>query len=127
MNYLFSNRSTKYLLKLNVMTRDRYHTQASLIVNFSLVNVVLLLFSQLSHVQLLTTSWTAAHQALLSSTISQGLLKFMSFESVMLPNHLILCCPFSFCFQSFPVSASFPMSHLFTSGGQALEFHHQSF
>ena len=26
-------------------------------------------------------------------TISRNLLKFMSVESVMLPNHLILCCP----------------------------------
>ena len=32
----------------------------------------------------------AAHQAPLSSTISQSLLKFMSIESVMLSNHLIL-------------------------------------
>ena len=35
----------------------------------------------------------AAGQAPLSSTISQSLLKFMSFELVMLSNHLILCCP----------------------------------
>ena len=32
------------------------------------------------------------HQASLSITISQSLLKFMSIESVMLPHHLILCC-----------------------------------
>ena len=38
-------------------------------------------------------SWTAAHQAPLSSTVSWSLLKFMSVESVMLSNHLILCCP----------------------------------
>ena len=31
------------------------------------------------------------HQAYLSITISQSLLKFMSFESVMPSNHLILC------------------------------------
>ena len=37
--------------------------------------------------------WTAAHQAPLSSTISQSLLKLMSIESVMLSNHLILCHP----------------------------------
>ena len=36
---------------------------------------------------------TAAHQAPLSPTISQSSLKFMSVESVMLSNHLILCCP----------------------------------
>ena len=37
--------------------------------------------------------WTAAHQASLSFTISQSLLKLMSRESVMLSNHLILCHP----------------------------------
>ena len=35
----------------------------------------------------------AAHQAPLSSTISWTLLKFMSIESVMLSNHIILCHP----------------------------------
>ena len=39
------------------------------------------------------TPWTAAHQASLSSTVSWSLLKFMSIESVMPSNHLILCCP----------------------------------
>ena len=39
------------------------------------------------------TPWTAAHQAALSSTISQSLLKLMSVESVMPSNHLILCHP----------------------------------
>ena len=37
------------------------------------------------------TPWTAAHQAPLSNTISGSLLKFMSIESVMPSNHLILC------------------------------------
>ena len=37
--------------------------------------------------------WTAAHQALLSFTVSWNLLKFMPIESVMLSNHLILCHP----------------------------------
>ena len=40
------------------------------------------------------TAWTAAHQASLSFTISQSLLKLMSIESVMPSNHLILCHPF---------------------------------
>ena len=35
--------------------------------------------------------------------------------------------PFSFCLPSFPASGSFPKSQLFTSGGQVLEFQHQSF
>ena len=42
---------------------------------------------------LFATPWTAAHQAPLSFTISQSLLKFVSTESVMLSNHLILCHP----------------------------------
>ena len=36
---------------------------------------------------------TAVHQASLSTTNSQSLLKFMSIESVMSSNHLILCRP----------------------------------
>jgi len=44
----------------------------------------------LSHVRLFVTPWTAAHQASLSFTISQSVLKFQSIELVMLSNHLIL-------------------------------------
>ena len=43
----------------------------------------------LSYVWLFATPWTAAHQASLSITDSQSLLKVM----VMPSNHLILCCP----------------------------------
>ena len=43
-------------------------------------------------VQLFGTPRTVASQAPLS-TISQGLLKFLSIESVILSYHLILCCP----------------------------------
>ena len=46
----------------------------------------------------------------LSFTISQSSLKFMTIELVMLSNHLILYCPFSICFQSFPASGSLPMA-----------------
>ena len=60
----------------------------------------------LSHVQLFVIPWTAAHQASLSISISQHFLKLMSIESVMLSYHLILCCPLSFCPQSFPASGS---------------------
>ena len=66
------------------------------------------------------TPWTAAHQAFLSFTISLSLLKLMSFELVMLFNHLILCYPLSSCSQSFPASESFTMSWLFISGGQSI-------
>ena len=66
------------------------------------------------------TPWTAAHQAFLSFTISWSLVKFMSIESMMLSNYLILCHPFPSCPQSFPASGSFPMSRLLASGGQSI-------
>ena len=59
----------------------------------------LLSLHQISSVQLLScirlfvTPWTAAHQASLSITNSQSLLKLMSIKSVMPSNHLNLCCP----------------------------------
>ena len=40
--------------------------------------------------RLFATPWTAAHQVSLPLTISQSLTKFMSLESVMPSNHLIL-------------------------------------
>ena len=39
---------------------------------------------------------------------------------MMLSNYPILCCPFSSCPQSFPASGSFPMSRVFTLGGQSI-------
>ena len=69
-------------------------------------------------VQLFVTPWTAAHQASLSFTISQSVLKLMSIESVTPSNHLILCHPFLLLPSIFPSIRSFPMSWLFTSGGQ---------
>ena len=44
----------------------------------------------------------AAHQASLSFTISQSLLKFMSIELVMLSNHLILFHPLLLLLLIFP-------------------------
>ena len=50
-------------------------------------------FSQFSHSVLSdsATPWKAAHQASLSITNSQSLLKLMSIESVVLSSYLILC------------------------------------
>ena len=45
----------------------------------------------LSRVRLFVTPWTAARQASLSITNSRSLLKFMSIDSMMPSNHLILC------------------------------------
>ena len=75
----------------------------------------------LSHVQLFVTLWTAACKAPLSFTLSQGLLRFMSTESVTLSNHLILCHPLLLCLYSFPASGSFPVNWLFASCGQSIE------
>ena len=74
----------------------------------------------LSHVQLFVTPWTAAHQASLSITNSQSLLKLMSIELGMPSNHLTLCRPLSSRLQSFPASGSFPVSQFFTSGGLSI-------
>ena len=56
----------------------------------------------LSCVQLLARPWTAAHQASLSITNSQSLLKLMSIGLVMPSNHLILCHPFLLLPSIFP-------------------------
>ena len=55
--------------------------------------ICFIVVQSLSHIPLFAIQWTAACQASLSSTISWSLLKPMSIESVMLSNHLILCCP----------------------------------
>ena len=71
----------------------------------------------LSCVRLFATPWIAARQASLSITNSWSPPKLMSIKSVMPSSHLIL--PFSSCPQSLPASGSFPMSQLFTWGGQS--------
>ena len=55
--------------------------------------LVVVVVQTLSCVQLFVTPWTVACQDPLSSTVSWSLLKFTSFELVMLFNHLILYCP----------------------------------
>ena len=54
---------------------------------------VVIVSQSLSCVWLFETPWMFACQALLSSTISWSLLKFMSIESAMLHYHLIFYCP----------------------------------
>ena len=50
----------------------------------------------------LWTSWTAARQSSLSTTNSWRLPKFMSIETVMPSNHLILCHPLLILPSTFP-------------------------
>ena len=81
----------------------------------------------LSRVQLLATLWTAARQASLSFTVSQSLLKLMSFDSAMPPNRLILSSP------SLPALDLSQHQGLFQRVGclhqvaRILELQHQSF
>ena len=75
---------------------------------------------QFSRVWLFVTPWIAARQASLSITNSWSSLKLMSIELVMPPNHLILCHPLLLLPQSLPASGSFPMSQLFSWGGQSI-------
>ena len=80
----------------------------------------------LSRVQPFATPWTAACQASLFITTSQCLLKLMSVESVMPPNHLILCRPLLLLPSIFPSIKGVTSSH---QVAKALEFQlqHQSF
>ena len=61
-----------------------------------------LIVQSLGRVCLFVTPRTAAHQASLSFTISQSLLKLISTESMMPSNHLILCHPLLFLLSIFP-------------------------
>ena len=80
----------------------------------------LIVVQSLTRVQLFVTPWIAAHQVSLFFTVSQSLIKFMSIESVMLSNQLILCCPLFHLPSIFPASGSFLISWLFASGGQSI-------
>ena len=64
---------------------------------------VVVVVQSLSCVQLFATSWTAACHPPLPSIISWSFLEFMSIRSVMLSNHLILCCPFLLLPSIFPI------------------------
>ena len=74
----------------------------------------------LSCVQLFATPWTAARQTCLSITNPQSPPKPMSIESVMPSTHLSSAAPFSFWLQCFLAAGCFPMSGLFSSGGQII-------
>ena len=61
--------------------------------SLTIVFPLVVVFQSLSCALLFLTWWTAACQALLSSPISWSVINFLSFESVMLSNCLILCYP----------------------------------
>ena len=67
----------------------------------------------LSHVRLFAAPSTAAHQASLSNTNSQSLLKLMSTELMMPSNHLTLCHPLLFLPSIFPSIRVFSSESVF--------------
>ena len=78
------------------------------------------LITSLCCVPLFVTPWATAHQASLSCTISQSLLKITSIESVTPSNYLILCHPLLLLPSIFPSIRVFPVSWLFISGSQSI-------
>ena len=74
-------------------------------------------FQSLSRVSLFATPWTTARQASLSFTVSQSLLRFMSIEP---SNDVIFCRPFLLLPSIFLSMRVFPVTQLFTSGGQSI-------
>ena len=78
-------------------SHHHYHHQHPTIVSVKFSS-----FQSLIPVRLFVTPWTAAHQASLSFTNSQSLLKLMSIETMMPSNHLILCRPLLFLLSIFP-------------------------
>jgi len=82
--------------------------------------LVIVVVQSLSHVQLSVTPWTASLKASLSFTIFWSLLKFMSIESVIPTDYLMLCCPFPLLPSIFPSIKVFSVSKLFISGDQSI-------
>ena len=82
-------------------------------------SVVVVVVQRLGHIGLFAAPRTATHQASLSFTVSQSLLRLISIESMMPSNHVILCCPLLLLPSVFPSIRVFPVSQLFASGGQS--------
>ena len=99
---------------------EGYKNEPWLNITNAFLSLCIVQFSSLSRVQPFATPWTAVHQASLSLTNSWSLLKFMSIESVMPSNHLILCCPLPLPPSIFPSIRVFQMSQFFASDGQSI-------
>ena len=82
--------------------------------------VVVAIVQLLSRVYCFVTPWTAAHQASLSFTVSQSLLKLIFIDSVMPSNHLILCCLLLLLPSIFPSIRVFSSGQFFATGGQSI-------
>ena len=83
--------------------------------------------SGLSWVRLFTNPWTVTHQASLTITKSQSLLKLMSIELVMPSNYLILCCPLLLPPSVFPSIRVFSDESVQVAKVLEFQLQHQSF
>ena len=92
----------------------------------SVTNIVNFIYIYISSVQLshsIVSDSLRPHKsqhASMSITNSWSSPKLMCIKLVMPSSHLILCHPLIFLPQSLPASGSFPMSQLFTWGGQSI-------
>ena len=90
------SRTDPCLPSVSILVRktEEIHSQPSSLETFSQLIAIhyslAFVVQSLSCIQIFATPGTTAHQAFLSFTISWSLLKLMSIESVMPPNHLIL-------------------------------------
>ena len=108
---------------------ERYNSTFQIFFKWNCILIAVVVQS-LSHVWLFATPWSAVHKASLSLTISQCLLKLMCTESVMPPNHLILCHSLLLLLSIFSqprglfqwIGSSHQVTKLL-----ALQLHHQSF
>ena len=89
---------------------------------FNIINHQFSSVQSLSHVRLFVTPWIAARQASLSINNSWSSSRLASIDGMSWSCHPAISSsvvPFSSCPQSLPTSGSFPMSQLFTWGGQS--------
>ena len=74
----------------------------------------------LSEVRIFATPWTATHRPPCTSPTPRACSNSCPSSRWCHPTISSSIIPFSSCPQSFPASRSFPMSQLFTSGGQSI-------
>ena len=94
------------------------------------LNSIVVVVQLLSCFWLFATPCAAACQASLSFTVSRGLLRLMSTESMMLSKHLILCCPlllFPSVFPSTGVFSNESVLHIRWTNYQSFSFPINSF
>ena len=111
---------TNFILRGSKITVDRDCSHESIrhVLLGSKAMINLSSVQYLSHVQLLVTPWTAAHQASLSSPTPRTYSNSCPSHWWYHPTISSSVISFSSCLQSFPASGYFPMSQFFTSGVQ---------